>query len=229
MDLQRAYLLHSRPYRETSLLLDVFSVEQGLVSLVARGARGAKSRQRGCLQLFTPLWLSGLGRGDLLTLTHVETAGLSWFAYGKPALTGFYLNELLVRLLHRHDPHPELFALYEHTLHQLGEDKLQEERALRCFEQTLLAALGYGFALDRDDADELLRPECAYQFVAERGLVRSESADAFKGELLLLAAQQDFSRDDVRQCAKRLMRVVLAHYLGGKPLASRALFYRAPS
>lgn len=224
MDFQRAYLLHSRPYRETSLLLDVFSIEQGLLSLVARGARAAKSRARGCLQLFTPLLISWMGRGDLLSLTHVETAGLSWFAYGKPALTGFYVNELLVRLLHRHDPHPELFALYERTLHQLGEDKVREECALRLFEQELLSALGYGFALDCDEYGEALRPELAYQFVAERGLVRSEFSSALKGEHLLLAAQQDFSREDVRLSAKRLMRVVFYHYLGGKPLASRALF-----
>lgn len=226
--LQPAYILHARPYRDTSALLEVFSREYGRLGLVARGARGAKSKLRGILQPFRPVLLSWLGRGDLGTLTDAEAQGVALTLGGRALLSGYYLNELVQRLTHRHDPHPTLYDAYQEALVGLNDDQ-QMERVLRLFEKRLLQNLGYGLVLDHDvESGAPLTAAALYHYQLERGPVLSEMGVSH-GLLLhgssLLSLDGDELRDErsLRE-SKRLMRAVLALYLGDKPLKSRDLF-----
>lgn len=230
ISLQPAYILHSRPYRDSSLLLEVFTAEYGRISLVARGAR-RKSRGGSAgalLQPFTPLLLTFSGRSEMKNLTTTETAGLAVPLRGEHMFSGLYLNELLVRLLHRHDPHPRLFAAYGQALAELGRAGKMDE-VLRRFEFMLLDELGYGFGLDVDSVSgEAVRAGSWYHFHPDKGLVaRGAKADpsqpAFSGSELLAMAGGDFG-GDASLAAKRLSRLVLAVYLGDAPLRSRDLF-----
>jgi DNA repair protein RecO (recombination protein O) len=233
VSLQPAYILHSRPFRDSSMLLEVLTAEQGRISLVARGAR---RRQRGgstsaLLQPFTPLLLGFSGRSELKTLTATEAAGRALLLRGERMFSGMYLNELLVRLLHRHDPHPQLFASYAASLDALaGQGELDE--ILRRFEFSLLTELGYGFALDLDGrSGEPVQPLDWYHYHPDFGLVaRGPVADpqqpAFRGADLLALAADEFNAE-VRVTAKRLLRLVLAAHLGDAPLRSRELFAAA--
>jgi DNA repair protein RecO (recombination protein O) len=228
--LQPSYVLHARPYRDNSALLEVFTAEQGRISLVARGAR---RRTRGgssgaLLQPFTPLLLSFSGRTDLKNLGATESAGPPQVLRGERLFSGLYLNELLVRLLHRHDPHPQLFAAYGATLEALaGSEPLDD--ILRQFEFTLLGELGYGFSLDIDGlSGEAVLPDHWYHYHPDWGLVaRGAGADAaqpaFAGAELLAMAACGFG-GQARGAAKRLLRQVLAVHLGEAPLRSRELF-----
>ncbi len=230
VNLQPAYILHSRPYRDSSVLLEVLTAEYGRISLVARGAR---RRSRGgsggaLLQPFIPLLLSFSGRTDLKNLIATEAAGGRSPCVGERMFSGLYLNELLVRLLHRHDPHPQLFAAYGATLEALAQgDEIDD--ILRRFEFALLAELGYGFELDLDGSSgEAVLPEAWYHYHPDHGLVaRGAVADpaqpAFRGADLLAIAANDFS-GAARLTAKRLLRLVLAQQLGDAPLRSRELF-----
>ncbi len=228
--LQPAYILHSRPYRDTSLLLEVFTAEQGRLSLVAKGAR---RRARGgsnasLLQPFTPLLLSFSGRSEMKTLTHVEAVGAAPGLRGERLFSGMYLNELLVRLLHRHDPHPALFAAYGAALDALAE-AAQPDPVLRSFEWRLLEDLGYSFPLVADgESGEALRDDAWYGYTPEVGLVElvagpDSQRPAYRGVDLLSLSRGEFG-GGARQTAKRLMREALATHLGGAPLKSRELF-----
>ena len=230
VNLQPAYILHSRPYRDSSLLLEALTAEQGRISLVARGAR---RRSRGgsagaLLQPFTPLLLSFSGRTELKNLAASEVAGRPLLLRAQRMFSGLYLNELLVRLLHRYDPHPRLFAAYAATLDALARDDAIDD-ILRRFEFTLLTELGYGFDLDLDGCSgEAVQPGAWYHYHPEYGLVaRGPVTDAahpaFKGADLLAIAGNDFS-GAARATAKRLLRLVLAQHLGDAPLRSRELF-----
>jgi len=228
--LQPSYVLHSRPYRDSSMLLEVFTAEQGRISLVARGAR-RKSRggsSGALLQPFTPLLLSFSGRTDLKNLNATESAGQPLWLKGERLFSGLYLNELLVRLLHRHDPHPQLFAKYSGTLQELAGSE-EMDASLRRFEFFLLSELGYGFSLALDgDSGEVVQAQCWYNYHPDWGLVaRGATADpaqpAFAGADLLAMADGDFG-GVARATAKRLLRLVLATHLGDMPLRSRDLF-----
>ncbi len=230
VNLQPAYILHSRPYRDSSLLLEVLTAEHGRLSLVARGAR---RRTRGgsvavLLQPFSPLLLGFSGRSELKNLNATEAAGRPQLLRGQRMFSGLYLNELLVRLLHRHDPHPQLFAAYASTLDALASDGELDD-ILRRFEFSLLVELGYGFDLRVDgDTGEALLPQAWYHYHPDHGLVaRGPVADpnqpAFRGDDLLAIAGNDFS-GAARTTAKRLLRLALAMQLGDAPLRSRELF-----
>jgi DNA repair protein RecO (recombination protein O) len=230
--LQPAYILHSRPYRDTSLLLEAFTAQDGRLSLVSRGAR---RRARGgsgsaLLQPFTPLLLTFGGRSEMKTLTAVEAAGAPLRLSGDRLFSGLYLNELLVRLLHRNDPHPGLFAAYGTALAEVSSSEAVET-ALRRFEFTLLDQLGYSFDLTTEgDTGEAVRAGQWYHYRSDCGLVaggdRGErSSIAFAGEDLLRMAAGEFG-GSARQAAKRLLRLALADHLGGVPLRSRDLFSR---
>ena len=226
--LQPGFVLHSRPYRDTSALLEVFTREYGRLGLVARGARGAKSKLRGVLQPFRPVLLSWLGRGDLGTLTDAEAQGVASALGGRALLSGYYLNELVQRLTHRHDPHPGLYDAYQQALAGLSDDGSME-RVLRLFEKRLLQELGYGLVLDHDvENGAVLTASAVYHYQLERGPVRAE-ADASHGLLLhgsslLSLAGEDLADERSLRESKRLMRAVLSLYLGDKPLKSRDLF-----
>ena len=229
VNLQPAYLLHRRPYRDSSQLLELFTAEHGRLSLVAKGVhRKARGGTTGAvLQPFVPLLVSFSGRGELKTLTHAEVAGSPRRLTGATLFSGFYLNELMVRLLHRHDPHPPLFASYGDTLTALGQGD-SADSVLRRFELDLLQELGYSFALDAEaDTGECLDRDGWYRLEPERGLVAcvggvAEVQRYYGGDLLAMASG-DFSGSAART-AKRLLRHALAAQLGDTPLRSRALF-----
>ncbi|MGH8492280.1 MAG: DNA repair protein RecO [Moraxellaceae bacterium] len=219
-----AYFLHARPYRETSLLLDLFTAEQGRISGVWRGGRRSKS---GVPQLFQPLLIEAVGAGELKALRQVEMAGPALMLTGSALFSAFYLNEILVRLLPRDEPYPSLFVFYAETLGCL----LQEEPAvlLRRFEGHLLDALGYGIDFGHDsDSGESVSTSFVYDFHPERGFTRSRSGAALiDGAVLMQLEQGDFSSPKAAAVAKRVHRMALSKLLGGRPLKSRELFLAA--
>lgn len=223
--LQDAFLLHRRPYRETSLLLNLLTREFGVVGLVAKGARRGRGQQAALLRPFCPLSLSWAGRSNLPTLTAVEARGTSWNLLGKALFCGFYLNELLVRLLPAQDPQPGVFALYEAALQGLASGKSLEKH-LRLFELALLDELGYGPDLHREaDSGRVVHPDGHYRYQAEMGLyAASPGVGAVRGSTLLGLRNGHLNGVDALNEAKRLMREILHHHLGGRPLKSRELF-----
>jgi len=228
IQLAPAYLLHQRPYRESSSLLEVFSEHHGRVGLVARGVRSPKSRQRAELQLFRSLRLSWHARGELGTLTGVEADGPHQSIQGTALYSAFYLNELLLRLLARHDPHPGLYVIYQASLQNIAHG-MELEPELRIFEKRLLQELGYGLLLDTEvETGEPVKPELYYDYQLESGpVIAGEEAVqgfVFKGSSLLALARETMTTAEVLQDAKRLMRAALNLYLGDKPLRSRELF-----
>ena len=224
--LHTAYILHRTPYRETSLLVEAFTAESGRVGLVARGAR----RRRGAgapLEPFIPLLLSWGGRGELGTLTSAEPRSGPQALPGRRVLSGFYLNELLLRLLQRHDPCPELFAAYEETLLRLCTD--DEAWTLRRFEIQLLEALGYGLNLVGTIDGEPVQSASRYCYHLERGPAPASGDGGLlvHGETLLTLASEGEPSVRTLVEAKRLLRAALALYLGDRPLRSRELFRSA--
>ncbi len=221
VELTPAFVLHRRPYRDTSLLLELFTATHGRVGAVARGARGPRSRLRGVLQPFQPLRCSWRGRGELHTLTQAEAAGMPLLLTPPHTLYGLYLNELLIRLWPRDDPAPALFARYGHTLAALaGPDP---ETALRVFERDLLAELGYALELQHDVHGRPLEAERRYHCrPGQPPHPVAAGEDGLPGEALLDLAAGRPSRH--RAGLRRLTRTALAPLLGGRPLRSRALF-----
>lgn len=230
VELAPAYVLHARAYRETSLLLEGFARDHGRVGLVARGARGRGSKWRGVLRPFQPLLLSWTGRGELGTLTGAETSAAAHLTTGALLAGGFYLNELLIRLLARDDPHPALFGAYDDTLGALGRGE-PPEPALRIFEKRMLGDLGYALVLERDAAGRALSPDTLYHYDLESGPVAvagvREGALAVRGRTLLALAEERLDDERALAEAKRLTRAALGHYLGARPLRSREL-WRTP-
>lgn len=226
---QPAYVLHSRPYRDTSLLVDVLTRDFGRIGLIARGQRQPRQKNRRPLQPFVPLLLSWQGRGELKTLTSAENRAAGVFLTGHYLYSGLYANELLMRLLPQGDAHPDIFSIYQHLLAQLAAGS-ELEAALRNFEFALLDQLGYGleFAVEATTG-EPVQPDQVYGYTAELGFVAlapndPRAAAGFMGEDLLAMAAGDYSLPQTRRSAKRLSRQVLEIHLGGRPLKSRELF-----
>ncbi|MEO8443403.1 MAG: DNA repair protein RecO [Gammaproteobacteria bacterium] len=225
-DFEDAYVLHSRPYQETSQILEVLGAQHGRLGLVARGARRPTSRWRSILQPFLPLRLSWVGRGSLLTLRGAEAASFSPPLDGLAVMGAFYLNELILNFVRRGDPHPGLFIAYSHALAELraGGDS---EPALRRFELQLLAEAGYGLNLDHDVLnDRPLDPAAVYEYRLEQGPMPAAIGGAaltFSGAELLAIGRGDFTVPACLPAAKRLLRSVLAHYLDGRALKTRAV------
>lgn len=226
------FLLHARPFRDSSLIGEFFLRRSGRVSILYKhlkkeGKAGAKGR---LLQPFSPLVVSFDGRNELKLGRLLEAAGASVFLTGTALFSGLYLNELLVRLLHREEPHPELFAHYHAALLQLQERV--DEATLRRFEWQLLQELGYALVLDTDVAGEPVQPDTWYLYEADAGFIplAQPPADAaraqrsFRGAHLLEMRQEQYEDTAVRSDAKRLSRLALAPHLGDKPLKSRELF-----
>ncbi|WP_297808657.1 DNA repair protein RecO [uncultured Methylophaga sp.] len=226
MELTAAFVLHHRPYRETSLLVDVLSRDYGRVSLVARGQRQSKKRKQSVMQPFQPLWLNWFGYGELVTLQQVEAAEAGYRLLGNASLCGLYLNELLVKLLPLHEAEPELFDSYRQTLRALqGQDDPQ--LILRLFEKQLLAQLGYGLQLDVDaGSGQPLNDALNYRYQPDSGPYQAdaEATMTISGRSLRhLREEQGFDEQSLKQI-KTLMRTVINYYLGGRPLHSRQLF-----
>lgn len=230
IDLQPGFVLHSRPYRDTSALVEAFTAGHGRVGLVARGARSQKSRLRGSLQPFRRVLLSWSGRGELHTLTGIEEVGPALRLTGEQLISGFYVNELMMRLSHRSDANAQLFACYGATLQALAEAE-DPRVVLRIFEKRLLESLGYGLQLQYDVEGRPVESEMRYGYVIEHGPTQvrpgATAAVEIGGAALLALATERLENDsELREC-KTLMRAILSHYLGDKPLRSRELFRRS--
>jgi DNA repair protein RecO (recombination protein O) len=223
--LQAAWILHHYPYRDSSLLLEVFSREYGRLGLVARGARAARGRWHNQLQMLRPLSLSWSLRGELGTLIDVDYRAQAPQVAPRQILSACYLNELLLRLLRRHDPHPALFDAYERALDRLPH---AEEPALRCFEKQLLQELGYGLQLEceADGLTPVVAGTC-YEYRLESGPVRCDRplADTLCLDGASLLALRDEQLDNPQVCReiRRLTRAALALYLGERPLRTRTV------
>ncbi|MDG9925237.1 MULTISPECIES: DNA repair protein RecO [unclassified Pseudomonas] len=216
-----AFVLHSRPYKETSALVD-FLTPQGRLRAVLRGARG---KAGSLARPFAPLELELRGRGELKNVGRLEASGIAHWLQGQTLYSGMYLNELLLRLLPAEDPHPALFEHYALTLHALAANPPLEP-LLRAFEWRLLDELGYGFALDIDIAGQAIAVDGLYRLRPDAGLeaVAQLQPGLFQGADLLAMAEADWSSPGALAAAKRLMRQALAPHLGGRPLVSRELF-----
>jgi DNA repair protein RecO (recombination protein O) len=221
------YVLHSYPYKETSLIVEVFTRRYGRTGLLARGARRPRSAMRGTLLAFHPLSLSWSASGELGTLRAVEWIGGRPGLAGVGMMCGFYLNELLLRLVPREDPHERLFDAYAESLNRLAAAG-SEETVLRAFERRLLGELGYAPVLDRDAASGApIDPGRRYVYELDRGpvAVNGESAGAWtlRGQTLLDIARDEYGRADTRDEARRLLRTLIAQRLGGQILHTRAV------
>jgi DNA repair protein RecO (recombination protein O) len=228
IQLQPAYVLHHRPYRDTSRILELFTRDHGRVSVFARGARGSgksgSSSLIPVLQPFNRLLVSWSGRGEAGQLTGAEFDGAMQPLPPDRLVHGFYLNELLLKLFARHDSHPDVFALYSQTLDQLKHEN--PVRPLRLFEKRLLDALGYGLALERDAHDYLpIEPGASYHYRIEQGPVRvhavMENTTVYSGAMLLSLAREELSDAAVCADARRLLRAALDRCLDGRELRTR--------
>jgi len=230
VDAQPAYVLHSYPFRETSLIVEVFTRDYGRVALLARGARRPRAAIRGLLMAFQPLEIGWAGKGDVLTLMKVEWQGGQPLLNGAALFCGYYLNELLMHLLPREDAHEKLFARYGAILEDLSADPAGSVREtdLRRFEKALLQELGYGLTLDVDQAGGAVDADALYTYQIEHGPLRLSAKDAVgnavRGQTLLDLAADNFSDPRSKLEAKQLMRRLLAHYLGGVELETRKIF-----
>ncbi len=223
-----SFILHHRPYKETSMLLELFSRDYGRVSLVAKGVKRNKKRSPALYQLYRDLNVSWSGRGSLATLTEIEANGPGFDLQGEAMMAAFYINELLMRLLHQHESHSQLYDAYMMALTRLdhGESQLF---ALRYFEKQLLDALGYGLVLDHDlVSGDPIEAECDYYYSIDQGPSSSKPATTefvtIAGSTLLALDREELDEYSKLDGIKQLMRLTLRGYLGDKPLASRELY-----
>ena len=217
VQLEPGYILNARPYNDTSLLVEAFTREHGRVGFVARGARGAKSKTRALLQPLQPLLLSWMQSGELGGLTGVEAAGPPLPISGERVFYGWYVNELILKLLQRQDPHPALFETYAVTLTQLAD--VEAERALRIFEKHLLDDLGYGLQLPDD-----IEPGQHYRYDWAEGPVPAPAGPStFLGAHLIALAQETLDSAESQLQARRLLRAAIQNQLGSKTLETPAM------
>lgn len=224
---QRAFVLHARPYSETSLLIDLFTEGNGKIRLLAKGARSRRSQLKGCLQPFVPLLVRWGGKGEVKTLRNAEAVSLALPLTGTMLYSGLYVNELLSRVLDQGTAYPALFFDYLHCLQALASSTGSFESALRCFELALLEQLGYGIDfLHCAGSGEPVSDEMTYRYREEKGFIASLIKDnlSFTGKDLQALAQRAFPDSDTLRAAKRFTRIALKPYLGNKPLKSRELF-----
>lgn len=222
------YVVHTRPYSETSLFAELFSRHYGRLTAIAKGARRQKSKFRGALLPFRRLQVGWTGRSSLPVLTLAEPAETWVDVSGQSILCGFYINELVIKLLHRYDAHPELFDYYADAMRRLrgGEGR---EHVLRSFEKRLLAELGYAMNLDYEaDGQRAIDPARTYRYVPHRGAVADgsdrEQGVPVSGAALQALRDETFGDDRTLQECKRLMRVMISHQLENRPLHARKLF-----
>jgi DNA repair protein RecO (recombination protein O) len=217
ISLEPAFILHSREYRDTSRILDVFTQQHGRLTLFARGARGPKSRLASLLMPFRPLLVSWTGRGDAAQLTGAELRGEALTLPSRQVMSGFYLNELIISLTTRHDPQSQLFGDYDGALRRLAGDAAPEP-VLRVFEKRLLAALGYGLESD-------ISARTYYQFRVGSGLceVREDAPGAYSGRCLLALQEEALLDAESLDVARRVLRQALDHCLEGRELRTRTV------
>ena len=242
-DREPGYVLHTYPYKETSLIVEAFTRRHGRVAMLARGARRPRSAMRGVLLSFQPLRLSWSGASELGTLIAAEWSG-GWSGQMRPLaglglMCGFYVNELVLRLLPRDDPHEALFDFYTESLNELAAGA-EQGPALRRFEKHLLAELGYAPLLERDAAARPIDPQRRYVYEPERGPREVKSATyrespgdpgagalsddvVVSGQTLLDVARDEYARPETRDEARSLMRALIGQRLHGQVLHTRAV------
>ncbi|MEQ1636165.1 MAG: DNA repair protein RecO [Methylococcales bacterium] len=235
--LQPAFILQHRPYRETSLILDLLTRDYGIVAVLAKGVRKAKSKTAGLLLPFKALTVSYCGKADLKMLTQVELQAGATNLTGLALYCGFYVNELVSRFLHKYDPHPEVYNDYFDCLTQLtwvmSADQcsgssltpvMQLEAVLRVFELNLMQNIGLALLTQHDAYTETaIKPAATYYFHAELGVIEHSGTGTVSGKTILAMNDKDFSDAQTLSEAKKIMRSVINFHLQGKPLKSRAV------
>lgn len=235
--MQPAFLLHSRPFRDSSLILDFLTPDYGRISAISRGGRGAGSKSKSLLQPFTPVHISLSGKGELKTLRSVELRQGPVSLKGEKLFSALYINEIIVRLFQSHEADPGFFVNYEEALCNLAGDE-SAEPVLRQFELSLLDTLGYGVDFTSEaHSFEPVVAEHWYYFQDQSGFIEvqdtsvvsgnSGSAEGiFRGIDLIKIHRRDFSAPETRKAAKAILRGILNIHLGSVPLRSRSLFKR---
>ena len=226
-DAQPAYVLHTYAFRETSLVVEVFTRNFGRLGLVARGARRPRSVIRGLMMPFQPLLLSWAGKAELRTLHKAEWQGGVPQLKGASLVCGFYLNELLLKFLARDDSHEKLYSIYHDAVVALSREGAPEG-TLRLFEKNLLKEMGYGILLDREaDSDRPIDPRKSYTYAVERGPLpldgRTDAQVEIEGRALIDLACDNFEDPSTLSQIKLLMRYLLNHYLENQELHTRQL------
>src|SRR6266851_928368 len=224
-DHEAGYVLHTYPYKETSLIVEAFTRRFGRISLLARGARRPRSAMRGVLLSFHALRLTWSASAELGTLIGAEWAGALQPLAGRGLMCGFYLNELLLRLVPREDPHEALFDVYGEALARLASQDISS--VLRGFEKRLLAELGYAPVLVHDSMSRPINPDEQYVYEPDRGPVPTASPGygtlVVSGRTLLDVAADDYARAETRDEARALMRVLIGERLHGQVLHTRSV------
>ncbi|AMO56949.1 hypothetical protein GZ77_01575 [Endozoicomonas montiporae] len=229
-DLSAAWLLHSRPYKERSVIAELLVEDYGRLAMVVRGVRQAKSRTAPLLQPFTRVLLSWRGRGELKTLSSIELSR-SVRLTGQPLYCGFYVNELIMRAVLPGQPMDGLSELYERVIERLHNES-SIEPVLRWFELELLELTGYLPDLEHDTkTGQAVQPDARYRLVPEQGLIRLNEdmplkADCFSGAALQAMSARTFTQSQWLPSFKRFTRLALQPLIGEKPLRSRELFTR---
>ena len=225
-DHQPGYVLHTYPYKESSLIAEAFTRAFGRVALLARGARRPRSALRGLLLSFHPLRLGWSGSAELCTLVSAEWAGALQPLEGRGLMCGFYLNELLLRLLPRDDPHEALFDVYGEALGALSRGAAHAA-VLRSFEKRLLAELGYAPLLEREAASGApIEPGRRYVYEPDRGPMLSKNSSSelsVSGQTLLDLATDQYDRPETRDEARMLLRALIGQRLHGQTLHTRTV------
>ncbi len=222
------FILHTYPYKETSVMAEIFTRSHGRIALIVRGARRPTSALRGLMQPFTPLLLSWFGKSELKTLHAAEWQGGLMAPQGRALMCGFYLNELLLRLLARGDAHELLYDRYIATFELLAGEacNMDYERILRRFEKNLLSEIGYGATFDVDaETGAPIESDTSYVFQPERGALRASGQPGclVSGQTLIDLAADHFESQTTLIESKNLMRTLINHTLGAKPLYTRQL------
>jgi DNA repair protein RecO (recombination protein O) len=219
---QPAFVLHTTPWRETSLVVEVYSRDHGRLALAARGAKRPTSQFRGLLSPFCPLSVSWTGRGEVKTLMRAEWLGGMVPLRGEALLAGFYVNELMVRLLPRADPHERLFGAYVEVLRGLAQEEERHDALLRCFELELLAQIGYGLALEQSEADHdwVLR---GGHLQPLRAAEPANDSPVISAATVRALAARDFRDAQAAAQAKGVLRSLIRYHLGERPLNTRRI------
>ena len=220
------YVLHTYPFKETSLIVEIFSKIHGRISIVAKGARRPRSLVRGMLQSFQSLEATWSGQGEIKTLHSIDWCDEILQIEGDALICGFYINELLIRLVPKEDPHETLFDFYHQTMEHLSK-KNNLSVTLRRFELRLLQELGYEMPLINDENGEPINPNKTYNYAVGYGPTETKNSTqgiALLGKTLIDMASDDYRDPKTEIQSKQLMRYLIGHYIGDKPLNSKQLF-----
>jgi len=237
VDFEDAFILHRRPFKESSLMLDLFTRTEGRVSVIAKGAKRSKTRagQQGLLQPFTPISISWQGKGELKTMVGIEPNGHPMHLSSLALVSGLYLNEILVKTLIIHDSYPKLFESYRKTVYDLSLSESGSfgiQAALRVFECDLLQSIGYAINFDEEaKTGENIDENLYYYYHPELGFYvepMPETEIKIKGDAIVALRQRAFGNMAQVKQAKQVMRIALHKVLGDKPLNSRKLVHYTP-